>query len=126
MHNGGKIITGLVIFLVILLLPIWGNAFSGKHGKPEPKLVTKEKQCVLPKELMRETHMELLNSWRDQVVRQGTRSYQATGGRTVTMSLSGTCMSCHPNKKDFCDSCHNYLAVAPYCWDCHVAPKENA
>ena len=47
-------------------------------------------------------------------------------GKTVTMSLSGTCMSCHPNKKEFCDACHDYLAVSPYCWDCHVEPKEKS
>ena len=47
------------------------------------------------------------------------------------MSLSGTahtkdggsCMSCHANKDKFCDRCHDYLAVKPYCWDCHVEPQ---
>jgi hypothetical protein len=34
-------------------------------------------------------------------------------------------MECHSNKTKFCDQCHNYMGVAPYCWDCHIAPKEN-
>jgi hypothetical protein len=40
------------------------------------------------------------------------------------MSLQNTCMQCHPNKAEFCDRCHNYASVKPYCWDCHVEPKE--
>ena len=40
------------------------------------------------------------------------------------MSLQNTCMECHTSKKEFCDQCHDYMAVAPFCWDCHVAPKE--
>ena len=29
------------------------------------------------------------------------------------MSLTRTCMDCHSNKAEFCDRCHNYLAVRP-------------
>jgi cytochrome c oxidase subunit 2 len=39
------------------------------------------------------------------------------------MSLQNTCMHCHSNKQKFCDECHTYVAVKPYCWDCHIAPK---
>ena len=60
--------------------------------------------------------------WRDAVVREGRRTTVDSHGRTVEMSLSRGCMSCHTNKQEFCDACHNYLAVAPYCWDCHVEP----
>ena len=35
-------------------------------------------------------------------------------------SLSNTCMACHSNKTQFCDQCHNYLAVTPTCWGCHL------
>ena len=38
------------------------------------------------------------------------------------MSLTNTCLGCHSNKAQFCDQCHNYLEVTPYCWDCHVDP----
>jgi hypothetical protein len=41
------------------------------------------------------------------------------------MSLQNSCMKCHSNKKEFCDKCHNYVAVKPYCWSCHIAPKED-
>jgi hypothetical protein len=124
MHDGGKILTGLAAFVVVAALPFWHAAIGGRSVKPEPKIVTQEKQCVASKEVMRATHMDMLNTWRNTVVRQGQRTYLASTGKTVTMSLSNTCMSCHPNKKEFCDTCHTYLAVSPYCWDCHVEPKE--
>jgi len=124
MYDGGKILTGLLIFFALVTMPFWGNAVSGEAAKPNLKIVTSEKECVQDKEVMREKHMEILNEWRDTVVRQGRRTYVDAHGKTVLMSLSQTCMNCHPNKAEFCDQCHNYLAVDPYCWECHVEPKE--
>ena len=124
MRDGGKIIAGLAAFIAVAALPFWHSALGDRRTKPEPKLVTQEKQCVADRATMRSSHMDMLNTWRDTVVRKGERSFVTAAGRSFTMSLSNTCMSCHPNKKEFCDSCHNYLAVAPYCWDCHVEPKE--
>jgi hypothetical protein len=82
------------------------------------------KECVEAKDFMRSDHMNLLNRWRDEVVRKGNRDYVSTSGETYDISLSRTCMKCHSNKADFCDACHTYMAVTPYCWDCHVEPKE--
>jgi len=74
---------------------------------------------------MRTEHMQMLNDWRNMVVRDGTRLYIGSDGRKFEMSLSNTCLQCHSNKTEFCDRCHNYAAVTPYCWDCHIAnPKE--
>jgi hypothetical protein len=126
MRDRGWILTGLTIFLALILAPVWQSALHGAARQPEPKIVTKAKQCVEPTAEMRRNHMELLNAWRDTVVRHGRRTYLAADGKTITMSLSGTCMNCHPNKKEFCDTCHNYLAVSPYCWECHIEPKEKS
>jgi hypothetical protein len=41
------------------------------------------------------------------------------------MSLSNTCLGCHEGQKKFCTACHEYLAVQPFCWDCHFDPKEH-
>lgn len=130
MYNGGKIITGLVIFVALVTFPFYNN-FGKANAKPEPKIDTPEiqkmekKHCVEPKAFMKGEHMQLLNDWRDSVVRTGNRIYVASDGNHYTMSLQNTCMKCHSNKKEFCDKCHNYMAVVPYCWDCHIAPKEN-
>jgi len=122
MHDRAKIIGGLIVFLALALIPFWTSVGRGEVAKPKPKIVTQEKYCVLDTEVMRASHMDLLNEWRDAVVREGRRTTVDSHGRTVEMSLSRGCMSCHTNKQEFCDACHNYLAVAPYCWDCHVEP----
>jgi hypothetical protein len=126
LYDGGKILTGLGVFLAAALLPFWHNAVAGKKPRPEPKLVTTETRCVQPKDVMRASHMALLDRWRDEVVRQGVRTTTTADGRVLEMSLTNGCLTCHPNKKEFCDACHNYLAVTPYCWQCHVERKEKA
>jgi hypothetical protein len=132
-YNGKWIVTGLAIFLVLVTVPIWYN--MGKAAPaPKPNIETavigqmQQKQCVLPKEEMITGHMQLLNDWRTQVVRNGKRVYVAADGKQYNMSLQNECMKCHSNKSQFCDVCHNYAGLAtnsiPYCWTCHVAPKE--
>lgn len=122
MRDRAKIIGGLFVFLALALIPFWTSVGRGEVPKPQPKIVTDEKLCVLDTAVMRASHMDLLNQWRDAVVREGRRTTVDAHGRTVEMSLSRGCMNCHPNKQEFCDACHNYLAVAPYCWECHVEP----
>lgn len=124
MHDAGKILTGLAIFLAMLTSPIWYDAATGKASYvPEPKIVTEEKECVAPTAYMKAFHMDLLNEWRDRVVRAGERTYTAYDGKEYVMSLSNTCMDCHSNKEEFCDRCHEYSSVDPYCWNCHVEPE---
>jgi hypothetical protein len=160
MYDGGKIIPGLIIGLCLFLSPFGYNAIFGKDTKaPEPELTAKAKeakQCVAPKQYMTAWHMQLLDNWRHDVVRDGKRYFntnvdlwwdysldsslienwrrfvtdsevQEPGkpGKTYYKSLQVTCMDCHSNKSKFCDRCHEYAGVTPYCWDCHVAPKEN-
>jgi len=130
MYNGLKIIIGLLIFVAFVTFPFYSK--MGKATtKPDPKIDTPviqelaEKKCVEPKDFMKTEHMKMLNDWRDLVVREGNLIYVASDGKKYTMSLQNTCMNCHSNKKKFCDECHNYSAVLPYCWDCHIQPKEN-
>jgi len=128
MYDSGKIITGLVIFLALVTFPIWYNLASGagKNVFQEPVLTAqakKAKKCVASKTFMTNNHMELLNQWRDLVVRQGQRRWRTPHKTYVEMSLTRTCMKCHHNKAQFCDRCHNYAGITPYCWDCHVEPK---
>jgi len=134
LYNGGKIIVGLIIFFILATFPFFLQ-LGKANVKPEPKVDTPaiqewektygKKECVESKDFMRAEHMQLLNNWRDSVVRDGDRIYVATDGKHYTMSLQNTCMKCHSNKKKFCDECHNYMAVKPFCWDCHIAPKED-
>jgi len=124
MYDGGKIIPGLIIFVLFITFPIWYNRGNARTV-PQPELPKKFKQCVLPDADMRAEHMQLLNRWRDKVLRTGDRSFDVKIGDTMYQkSLMNTCMQCHTSKKKFCDRCHTYASVTPYCWDCHVAPVE--
>jgi len=130
MYNSGKIIAGIVIFFILATLPFLLN-IGKANTKVEPSINTPEinamaiKQCIEPREFMRAKHMQLLHKWMDQVVRSGNRIYVSSSGKQYDISLKDTCLGCHSNKKEFCDKCHNYIAVKPYCWRCHVELKED-
>ncbi len=128
MYDSGKIILGLIIFVGLFTSPVWYDLASGKAtDKPNLVFPTKEdqKECVNTAEYMREFHMDLLNVWRDEVVRKGVRTYTSNTGKHFEMSLTKTCTGCHSNKAEFCDQCHDYLGVTPYCWNCHVEPHSS-
>ena len=122
MKDKKLIITGLIIFIVITTFPFWYN--RGKAAPaPELQLTDKAKAakvCVRSTEYMKAEHMQLLDVWREAVVRRGERIYVNPDGKEFNMSLSNTCLDCHSNKTEFCDRCHNYASVRPYCWDCHI------
>ncbi len=130
MYDSGKVIIGLVIFFGFFTFAFWYN--MGKAAPaPKPKLDTPvikkmvKKQCIESTHFMRTTHMQLLNHLRDQALRQGNRWYTNKRGEKVWISLQNTCLKCHSNKKEFCDKCHNYVGVDPYCWDCHFDPNRS-
>jgi len=128
MYDGGKIILGLIIFLLIVTFPFYTNI-----GKPvaeiKPDLKTPEiqrlevKECVESKAFMRAEHMKLLNDWRDAAIRNGNRSYVNSKGKGFEISLQKTCLKCHSNRDKFCNVCHTYAGVQPYCWNCHFTQK---
>lgn len=125
MYDGNKIIPGLIIFFVLVTFPFWSNLGRAAYERPELKLDKLETKCVEPAAWMAANHMKLLNDWRDLVVRDSKRLYVNQAGRSFDMSLTNTCLSsgCHADKAEFCDRCHDALALAPGCWDCHVVPQ---
>lgn len=124
MYDADKIMIGLFIFLGLITLPIWYVMASGEAAYvPEPEIVTEEKECIEPTHYMRDKHTDLLSDWRESVIRHGTRNYVASDNQEYNMSLTDTCMDCHSNKAEFCDRCHDYVAVKPDCWDCHNPPE---
>ena len=131
------VFAGLVIFFVLVTLPLWPNL--GKTvPTPQPKLDTpaiqklaeKDRKCVMPTDWMRANHMQLLIDWREGVVRSkekggpDERLFVNPDGKKFTASLTNTCMNCHSDKAEFCDKCHNFVAVVPNCWGCHQEPAK--
>jgi len=126
MSDFPKIIIGILIFLVLVSFPVWYNLASGQAGQvPEMGKPTQDGECILPREQMREDHMHILDDWRDLAIRDGERFYTDEHGNRIERSLSNTCMHCHSNKAEFCDRCHDFMGVEPYCWTCHIEPQED-
>ena len=126
MYNKKTVIPGLAIFVFLVTFPVWFNGLSA-GPVPKPELPPGgEKECVAPASEMRDNHMVLLNEWRDDVLREGGRGSVKVGGQKYEKGLQMACMQCHSNKEKFCDTCHEYSSVKPYCWDCHLTPVEAA
>ena len=132
MYNSKWVIALIIVFLVVVSFPFWYNlgkaapapTLENQQLKLTPRAVA-AKECIRDTAYMRAEHMQLLDIWRDTVVRDGKRLYVNPHGKSFNMSLSNTCLDCHSNKEEFCDKCHNYASVNPYCWDCHIDnPKE--
>jgi len=125
MHDTGKVVVGLAIFLALATSPFWYNAASGKSSeKPELVLPEGEKNCVADKVYMNANHMNMLDDWRNMVVREGKKEHVTADGRRYDMSLTRTCMKCHTDRQQFCGRCHEYAGVeTPFCWSCHVDPQ---
>jgi len=123
MNDRPFIVAGLIVFVAIVTTPLWRGVTARNVvlAAPEIKLPAHEKQCVAPLNYMRASHMQLLEQWRDDVVRQQQPRYAAYNGRVYEKSLSKTCLSqCHGSRQEFCDRCHNYNGVAALnCWECH-------
>jgi len=71
-YDRGKIITGVVVALILLTLPLAYLAASGDGGYvPELQSAAYGDECIESEEFMRENHMTLLDGWRNTVVRGG-------------------------------------------------------
>ena len=131
LFNFKAVVIGLAIFLILVTAPIW-KTIGKTVPAPDPKLNTpaimalaeKDRHCVESKEWIRANHMRLLVDWREEAVRNAKRDYINSKGQRYLASLSNNCMECHSNKSQFCDQCHNYVAVAPNCWGCHLEKEK--
>ena len=128
MHDAGKVLIGLVVFLAVAASPAWYQALKGEVvGPPDLEVESESPICVASTAYMRSLHMDLLNDWRDEAVREGDRTYTGLGGVEYEKSIGGTCLgSCHANQEEFCDRCHEYVGAEVYCWDCHAEEKIDA
>ena len=129
MHDKGMIVGGLIVFVIIIAFPFWYGAASGAGGEKLEPVKPDASQCVRDTAYMKASHMELLNDWRDRVVREGERFIEIDGlpnpdaaDGKWEMSLTNTCLKCHDRELS-CKRCHDYASVRPYCWDCHIVPE---
>jgi hypothetical protein len=126
MSNKGAIVAAMVVFVVLVTFPFWFMLSpAGEGSPPELALPQDGSRCVEDKEWMTANHMDLLDEWRDAVVREGRKDYVSKAGNVYEMSLTKTCMGCHTDRDAFCTKCHDYENVEPRCWDCHLELQGN-
>lgn len=118
---------GYLLLLLPTLLLTAASAVGAGELRPDIPKAAKGEQCVEDTEFMRRNHMELLEHQRDDTVRKGIR--------TKKHSLKN-CLTCHAvngadgkpvtvsDPRHFCRECHDYAAVKPDCWQCHVSTPE--
>lgn len=130
MGDKGKILFGLSVFVILVTFPFWGRLAGGEPEVGRAELVypdlSKATACVEDSAWMTVNHMNLLNQWRDDLVRKGESEYISSTGETYTKSLTKTCLNCHETRDDFCTRCHDYADVQPTCWECHTTPGGGA
>jgi hypothetical protein len=119
MHDTGKVLLGLAVFAGVVTGPVWYGLGRGRGAPPELQKPAEGTRCIEPTPIMRAQHMEILNRWRDAVVRRGETVYVAGDGQRYRISLTGTCLRCHVEPAKFCIKCHEYAGVQAFCWDCH-------
>ncbi len=124
MNDRKKIYVGMAILITAVTFPFWyGLVSSGETTRPELFLPSDATECVEETGFMTANHMVLLKEWRDTAVREGVREYTSQSGEVLKISLTGTCISCHGRKDEFCARCHDYSNVTVTCWNCHTAPE---
>ena len=94
MGDKGKILFGLAIFVILITFPFWGRLSAGDAlpGRAELEYPANEEACVEDTPFMRASHMDLLNQWRDDLVRDGNMEEYVSelNGRTYPRSLTKT------------------------------------
>ena len=127
MNDKARVIIIIVVFVALAAFPFWYALGAGDPAdQPVLEMPENATQCVEDKTYMTANHMNLLNQWRDAVIRDGEKTYISNAtGEQHSMSLTGTCLGCHINRDAFCTRCHDYANVEPTCWDCHVESKGN-
>ncbi len=118
---------GYLLLLLPALLLTGAAAVSAGDLRPDIPKAAKGKQCVEDTEFMRRNHMDLLKHQRVETTRLGIRDKKH--------SLKN-CFTCHvvmgsdgkpitvSDPRHFCRECHDYAAVKPDCWQCHVSTPE--
>ncbi len=123
MYNAKAVTIGIIIFVLLFTSPFWASMLGKEYKEIGISLPKNEKECVETTDFMRNKHMQLLNEWRDEALRNEHRVYVASNGKKWTISLQNTCLKCHNDYSAFCEKCHVANSVDPYCWTCHLIPQ---
>ena len=116
MNDKAKVIAGLVDLRrsgdVSDLVHAWGRGEASPAGAGAARRTPRK--CVEDTEYMTANHMDLLNQWRDAVVREGEKEYTSILRQEARdeshANLHGVPQ---PTRETFCNRCHDYANVEP-------------
>ncbi|NEX12254.1 MAG: hypothetical protein C1942_06090 [Prosthecochloris sp.] len=119
-------ISGIVALVLLIAITLFRDDGSTQTGPSElgQAAPVDSSMCIASKEYMQAHHMQVLDKWRHDSVREGNRTHVTPDGRHFDKSLQ-TCLGCHANNRFFCFMCHQYANVKPTCWNCHLSPMES-
>lgn len=129
MHKAWSGTLFLLVVAAILTFPFWYSYSEHADFAAEPIVKPASGECIESADVMRRTHMKILYQWRDEVVRGNSatkRDYVNSKGIHYNKSLTGTCLSCHTSKEEFCDRCHKRVSIQTNCFQCHNTKYEPA
>lgn len=127
MHKAWMGTLFLLVVAAVLTFPFWYSHIEKGQVAAEPIVKPASGECIESVDVMRRSHMRILYQWRDEVVRgnaAGRRDYVNAKGVHYNKSLTGTCLSCHTSKEEFCDRCHQRVSIKPNCFQCHNTKSE--
>lgn len=123
----GKALTTMLFIGALSALITGCSSNTEAQAVPGSAKAAKLTQCVRPKAFMRRNHMKLIKHQRDITVHEGVRA---------TENSLTACIACHVQydsnghaipvdaEGQFCNRCHNWLAVQPDCFGCHSTVPE--
>ena len=114
---------GVLIFLALFTFPVVERASARRPGSPRSSCPSE--QAVRGPQGV---HADLPHAPADRLAREGgaQRRPHLHGLRRHAAQHEPDqrpACECHTDKAEFCDRCHNYAGVNPYCWDCHTVPE---
>ncbi len=112
-------LTGLV---AALLLCAPSGATADDARPPQPAIVIANPgHCIAPVEQMRRNHPDMLRHQRDRTVHEGIRGARASLNACIRCHASRVNGSVLGTGENFCQGCHQYVAVRLDCFECHQA-----
>ncbi len=125
-RSGTDWIGRALMWMAVAVMLAWTTGAAADGGRtPRPVIVIESQEaCVAPPAEMRRQHAHMLAAQKDRTVRQGIRD--------EVVNLNG-CIACHASREDnsvagtdrnFCQSCHSFVAVNLTCFECHQPSPE--
>lgn len=115
----------LALFVGLLLaasLPAAAQTTAAASQSLQPMIEKAQGgQCVEEPAFMRRNHMKLLTHQRDDTLRGGIRTGKYSLKACIACHASQTSQSVNDEPGNFCQSCHNYVAVKIDCFQCHAS-----